>query len=127
MKASRELDALIAEKVFGYGDDWIPKYVRALKIQQEQGSDKLISADFTVAMYDLMLPRYSTHIADAWLVVEKLEGQILIDRMLIGGWLVEIIGLGREPAYCADAATAPLAICLAALKAVKENCDGACN
>ncbi len=93
MKAGRELDALIAEKVFGK-----------------------ICPGFE---FDYVGPHYSTQIADAWLVVEKMWD--------LGGFRVAIIAVDDGQYECdfddmratftLQADTAPLAICLAALKA----------
>ncbi len=96
MKAGRELDVLIAEKVMGEKND---------------------------GNLHLWVPRYSISIEAAWDVVEKFRG-----------WRFELIAL-REPAkndwsqfmvtlsgpidvaIVGTADTAPLAICIAALRA----------
>jgi hypothetical protein len=108
MKAGRELDALVAEKVIGWTN--------------------LIGSSYDVnfggrppgGKWDIV-PHYSTSIADAWLVVEKLktltaDGDIHIE-CLHGEWSVSTC---HEEAWkgWSRADTAPLAICLAALEAV---------
>jgi hypothetical protein len=61
------------------------------------------------------IPSFSTQIADAWLVVEKLK-QLRPDVGLYDhGWVCTFYG---DLVCSADADTAPLAICLSALKAV---------
>jgi len=92
MKAGRELDALIAERVMG--EMW--------------GVGPNLEDT---------LPHYSTQIADAWLVVEKMRPyfEIYCDG---GGWVARF-GWADAGTLAAYADTAPLAICLAALKAVE--------
>jgi|CXWL01.1.fsa_nt_gi hypothetical protein len=128
MKANRPIDAMIAEHVMGtekywairwggsgYGD--FPTYdkavINALKIFGDRRGA-------IIPYWDE--PCYSTDISAAWLVVEKLRER---------GWKIELFG--RTDCWCVlfeqgpnhtlqtaieDADTAPLAICLAALKAV---------
>lgn len=96
MKAGRELDSLIHEKVFGQDPRQEP-------YQRPDG-----------AMVYPFVPEYSTDIAAAWQVVEKLtEGEFHLSRCYGGGWECE---LGAP--YISFGETAPLAICLAALEAV---------
>ena len=138
MKAGRELDALIAEKVMGWKyHDWKTstafEYTKYCFIC---GCTKRLHAP--VAIDDFCgtketPPHYSTQIADAWLVVEKL--------LEMGAWFSlsknhhnftwdcrGIINERKddEVRFIDHADTAPLAICLAALK-TKENDDGACD
>ena len=119
MKAGRELDALIAEKVMGFPyrySRWKGIYVTAGKV-----------------------PHYSTQIADAWLVVMHfkdkqygvaLEGE---DGRDWSRWDFRIWNPFDDPDVADEmahgwdesrdlnerVASAPLAICLAALKAVE--------
>lgn len=96
MNAGRELDALVAEKVMGY------------EVNREG--------------YTGYLPSFSTDIAAAWDVVEKLDlfspGSGLY---LVGSgneWRVfHSLGEGETELWC-DGVSALHAICLAALKAV---------
>lgn len=92
MNAGRELDALIAEKVMG----------DPLQLKMALG------------------PRhYSTDIAAAWEVVEKLRTakyELLICTFS-GKWSVDVLHTGKS-IDVANADTAPHAICLAALNAV---------
>ena len=108
MKAGRELDALIAEKVMGliaYKVQLVapPPRVRTIDELQRVGSP---------------LPHYSTNIADAWEVVDLGHPCGWFDSYYImrygAGYA---IGRCMDDAVYAEADTAPLAICLAALKA----------
>ncbi len=118
MDTGRELDARIAETVFGYTPDYefadlhVPPapHVKELRDQYDEWG---------------ILPAYSTDIAAAWLVVEELRAR--------GIWLEELSGR-YETSYRAGfswrdpergvryqqamADTAPLAICRAALEAL---------
>ena len=96
MKAGREIDALIAEKVMGWPKNSVVWYI----------DDKPFRiSDFSP----------STQIADAWLVVEKIKRENLQIVWDIDGWFVSSIY-----ADTGFAPTAPLAICLAALKATGD-------
>ena len=65
------------------------------------------------------VPHYSTDIAAAWLVVEKMLETSRIDITHEGMlWVCEVID--TEKLAIASANTAPMAICKAALKAVEE-------
>jgi len=127
MEAGRELDALVAEKVMG-------KKVRIL-------SNSLFCWEYDGEYENLYglaqpIPAYSTDISAAWQVVEKLCNWDVDDNMLIlkgqgpdiedkgpdredprdwQWWEAEINGTWGKVE--AQAETAPLAICLAALKA----------
>lgn len=117
--AGRELDALIAEKVMGLElkqpdktnyrrDTW----VYAINDYTDEGP-----------VYVVDCPEYSTDIAAAWEVLEKLsDSQITVNRHMHSGYTVGVFekvqGISIQEKCSASAATAPLAICLAALKAV---------
>lgn len=129
MKAGRELDALIAEKVMGWkyrgygngGGEWTFNGQKMAFGGLNGGS----------------LPHYSTNIADAWMVVEKMGRWHGFDFMIVmpdpeqtfhlrtyeAGWY-EATNDGPERRVVSDADTAPLAICLAALKAVNQEGQG---
>ena len=98
MQAGRELDALVAEKVMGW---------TAIKGDLGSMPDGRIYVE---------VPYYSTAIAAAWGVVEKCKYEVWI-RCLHGSCEVRVVDCGHEITRV-DADTAPLAICLAALKAV---------
>lgn len=118
MKAGRELDALVAERVMGWTDVKLAK-------RPELG----VLGRHPVRHAQEIVPHYSTDIAAAMAVVEELRSWIF--------WVQRVeapLGQVRYSArvytrdkdvpyyfgayYDATANTAPLAICLAALKAV---------
>ena len=99
MKPGPELDALVAEKVMGLGNDWCLH----VGVHPPCGSPCPID--------------YSTDIAAAWQVVEKIGNASLVNHASGGAWHVEFeLKGGSLPYDTGD--TAPHAICLAALKAV---------
>lgn len=125
LKAGRELDALVAEKVMGWrpmqggvsmeigekGDLW------------EDGSRKWYGKDGDPRPMRLLpSPKFSTDIASAWLVVEKTDPVFswVLSRAQDGDYDVSMTfhATDYEIVYEATADTAPLAICRAALKAV---------
>lgn len=124
MNPGRELDALIAEKVMA----WVVSY---------QGTKDMFMRDPTIDEDDLgqsplyAVPPYSTDIAAAWEVVEKMKLSVVNHH---GSWLAgptdysEARGeddrlitaiIGIEDGNDVGGNTAPHAICLAALKAVE--------
>lgn len=115
LPAGRELDALVAEKVM---DDPVDR-----QIVDEHGFEIILCRSH------LVLPRYSTDIAAAWTVVEKLDTDLWLiqvtrktgmNEMSLRWWveLRSLKDLARDPFEVAGD-TAPLAICRAALKAVE--------
>lgn len=128
MEAGRELDALVAEKVMG-------KKTRRL-------SGNLYCWEYDGDYKNLHglaqpIPAYSTDLSAAWEVVEKLCNWDVDDNMLVlqgqgpdlekkrspdgeapQWWEAEIAGTWGK--VMVEAETAPLAICLAALKAIAE-------
>ncbi|MBA5872012.1 MAG: hypothetical protein GDA68_18745 [Nitrospira sp. CR2.1] len=131
MKAGRELDALIAEKVMG----WKPRQSKhgywnldgpngehftdidrrdyTAQYDKETGQ-KVQQAPWWEYFWD-EIPFYSTDIAAAWEVVEKADLWSLYGSIGDGPYRACIQFEDREGLMTAD--TAPLAICLAALKA----------
>ena len=113
MNAGRELDALIAEKVMG---------LRGIGFWPEGGGHYYHTLPcegiFDDVIQKVGIPHYSTQIADAWLVVEKFAEYSISRKRNETAlcWLMNDNKLWRAEI----AATAPLAICLAALKAVSE-------
>jgi hypothetical protein len=125
MKAGRELDALIAVHIMGYEKTYHDCGLMGTRLIEQAGKTYAIPE---------MIPEYSTNIADAWLVVEK---------MIELGWQYEVQGWGKQHGHHStfitwvphnggmkqiihheEAETAPLAICLAALKACGVSIDG---
>jgi hypothetical protein len=127
MNAGRELDALVAEKLMGMGSQ--------MTVQRQPDGSYVPTGEI---WYDC--PEFSTDIADVWQVVKKMHDGI--DPAEMGRYqyltLVCTGAFGERWAasfdfnlshdwyeadvivtcpFAAKAATAPLAICLAALKA----------
>jgi len=94
MKPGRELDTLVAEKVMGLNHDKLDGYPAY----------------------------YSTDIAAAWEVVEKLIPDCFLTLQWIEGWEVSHFEPGPYGGHMhlAHGDSAPHAICLAALKALEE-------
>ena len=137
MKAGRELDALIAEKVMGRTSHiWsehfaLQKTVYCTICGTTKGKGK--EDPYPFCQKD-DIPHYSTQIADAWLVVEKLRKDGFYICLMNDGhdgqvWLSmhsENEGTwdkgGQSDRLVAEidyVESAPLAICLAALKAIE--------
>lgn len=108
--SERERDALVAERVMGWVDFWpdgttdmaYPPNEQVMGIEAERAP----------------IPHYSTDIAAAWQVAEKLDHDYYDVHIqntpgLGDEWCVKLTGL--EHSVCAN--TLPEAICLAALKA----------
>ena len=138
MNAGRELDALVAEKVMGWVFNLPPpsnKYY-CLEAKAKYGD---ASHPVWVKTHDgyqcglcNSIPDYSTSIAEAWGVVEKLKsmGLAVWVGYEAGEWVCmcgEEIDFVLLPEISPDsqgwAETAPLAICLTALKAVGYNTE----
>ena len=123
MVAGRELDAYVAEKVMGRlkpeGD--IARMGLGFHPQGHETRYWSISTADSKRSWYYEGPQYSTDIAAAWEVVEKMHSR---DFSMMAEWDDEdrmwFVGFSNKESYKADeAATAPLAICLAALKAVE--------
>ena len=132
---TRELDALVAEKIMGWAwavtkENGIVPFRRLVDpdIDYSRILDALLPDDKSIRILDRGYPHYSTSIADAWMVVEKITnmqipkhvGQTMLHRLRQCG------GRGWGVIWCSDfgyteevfGKTPELAICLAALKAV---------
>lgn len=130
MKPGRELDALVADQVMGLK--------RTVRIKGTVETTTIytdspyfndgVSEDDMMKYYCLPL-HYSTSIADAWQVVEKLQCQghdwkwfLLLEYDNVETWDCAFHknskSDGGDPDIWATADTAPHAICLAALKAM---------
>ena len=107
MEAGRELDALVAEKIFGFVDLG-PLQFAGLRYQKP-------TTDGVVVLG--RLPYYSTDIAAAWQVVEKYRCGFKLEFVdLYRRWYCEFTI--NENLQSALAETSPHAICRAALLAV---------
>lgn len=116
----RELDALVAEKVMGW------------KVEREvwdtRSQDELTPKyDFGVREADrhvkMRVPNFSRSIDSAWLVVEKMANGLTLehDGLGTGNWSACVWSERACAWRQAEAATAPRAICEAALLAVGEH------
>jgi hypothetical protein len=122
LDAGPELDALVAEKVMGWtkepsanpfpGPKSLPWNWVAPHSTWGPGTPG--------KCYPTSVPKYSTDIAAAWEVVEKLRDQfegVVVDGIKLPGapaWQCIVMNESEK----GEAQTAPLAICRAALKAV---------
>ena len=126
MPAGREMDKIIAEKVFGLEIRETEKWVKSCvpsKLRQPDYKVSIISAG------GLPLKNYSTDILAAWCLIDKMhekEYQYTLRGYFMGGeqhvatfdnqdWA------DKNPLYRAHGATATLAICRAALLTTLED------
>ena len=125
LEAGPELDALIAEKVMGLVpcEQWIDG-MGTLSIIHRGDCDAPIKLQCHDAKPGRWTKRYSTDISAAWEVVEKLTPQFI--DFELGNRRNELFnadfiwGHGLRQYFRANANTAPLAVCRAALKAVQS-------
>ncbi|CEH28850.1 hypothetical protein AM501_27405 [Aneurinibacillus migulanus] len=111
MKAGRELDILVAEKVMGWF--WENEI-----LVSPIGDEKRQRVGVYINGIPHLLPKYSTDMADAWKVLERMQDRYQRGLMptSFGTWVCR--GYLPETAKIQVQAEAPLAICLSALKAV---------
>jgi hypothetical protein len=126
----RELDAAIAERLFGW--KWLEVESSAGGLVRIFRHPELFvygawgPKEEPINYYDT-LPHYSTDIAAAWLVVEKMQEKrncLSLTYGIFSGdfvfeWKAEFRMVPKDGIAWAD--TAPLAICRAALLAVMES------
>ena len=141
MKAGRELDALIAEKVMGWkiamrlcagsneieslydGDDPKSAYYKGAITELKKQYPKDIQPCIVHDVYFDVVPHYSTQIADAKLTTTKILEMPNVSEVVIvgradGGWNVGFLD-NNGVSFAGDwGETEELARCLAALKAV---------
>ena len=126
MEPGRELDALIAEKVMECSVSYIihsPEPRCGCRSQHHNGRVGEAYIDHGQLCVLRAIPEYSTNIAAAWEVVEKMrENQTVGIHEYSEGWEVVLIGPGCAVAD-GQADTAPHAICLAALQVVGHTID----
>ena len=120
MKAGRELDVLVFQKVMGGGRVW-----SGLEVAVEKGHPGYYYIPSgkpwkTHSIDAKQVPLYSENISAAWKVVEKVaEIGISTNIEHYGGKSEIIVTMPNcRGGKVLEAETAPLAICLAALKAV---------
>jgi hypothetical protein len=124
MEAGVLMDALVAERVMGWHNVHKTSFYNdtATHWQSSLGDAFLVGAKDD-KMYEYRIPYYSTDIAAAWEVVEKLQSQnIKVTISTFGeNWWIEIFDYTTEKVVRkAFGTTAPLAICRAVLLAVME-------
>lgn len=116
IKPGPRLDALVAEKVFG-----CTPYIGP-SAQYECGCSPMNPEHETMINSWCVIPKYSTSIADAWQVVEKIEKDFAIQISSDGDakiiWYCYLENEDKGVWVNEKADTAPHAICLAALKAI---------
>ena len=111
MMPGRELDALVAEKVMG------------LRYTPVGSHPNLHSEAWYIPAEESFIwnpPPYSTSIADAWLVVEKMHPDYAFQLQYVTHRYVAIFWCDAAHTYSASSDIPASAICLAALKAVGE-------
>lgn len=141
MDAGRELDALVATHIFGY------RVATKASLGYVRTDDYLCQTDHDGKWGHL--DEYSTDIAAAWLVVERFGLSVLSIREEghVVGWFAGLYGDRTDSDYLdtemgvidgrfggtfggdlyASAPTAPLAICLAALRVVDTHAGASLN
>lgn len=123
MEASRELDAIVAEKIMGYL--WWHRSEGCNQLYEPGSAEWAADMELIPGKHEteyppvLGVPHYSTDIAAAWTLIERHPFYVYIARVH-GFWQCNFYA---PEAFKATADTAPLAICLAALKAAEV--DGA--
>lgn len=137
-EAGRELDSIIAQRLFGYrwwensanGCCYLlsesPRRSRNEATNAIWTECRVRPSDYESRWYDGGLPRYSTDVGSAWLVVEKMREDGFYPNVFVDdtgevsepvAWFCECDPNWRAEAFTSRASTAPLAICIAALKA----------
>jgi len=143
MKAGRELDGKVMSEVFGYPVSWWSLHPNKRKV----GDYRIATFGFEYLWPDaegdmpvlemlvdgewVAVPMVSTDIAAAWQVVEKFAhtsrnkvglelgfSNFRLTAYPVRGWNCHL-GIDGKDGVSANADTAPLAICLAALKAIE--------
>jgi hypothetical protein len=120
LSPGRELDALVAEKVM----EWTQ--VRKQSIANAMGQhvmDDYVGLATPTSTIPQLIPRYSLMIQEAWKVADHLRARSQFVAVLSGlgpqGVQPWICKINRDGGFLEERAdTAPLAICLAALKSV---------
>ncbi len=128
VRSLRDLDALIAEKVLGWYWDQVTFVWDVEPKLYLIPSEGLQSVNQTTSgswgrdsqrrnlLYDM--PSFSTSIADAWQVVEYLRQRYATEMLaLSNGFMIRLFsGDPDNPKYTVRHESAPIAICLAALR-----------
>lgn len=109
---NNKIDALIAEKIMGKVN---VRYFRSRFVWDNVGYINGKPIGDVMGVVDV--PEYSTNISDAWQVVKSLKDKYRVD-LVVDVVDCYVAVMDSENMYEAFAQTAPMAICLAALKAV---------
>ena len=124
MKPGRELDALVAQKVLGWTNiEWVD--LKHASEKEVKGSPPdAVASPYTGHKQQFNIPKYSSDIAAAWGVVEKvnkdLSFEVKVLRENVLGVRYDCIvwtGLDRKINITSEI-SAPHAICLAAIQAL---------
>jgi hypothetical protein len=125
MEAGRELDSLIARKVFGYEITCSVDPLSDFSVgRNRDGSDAKRNFCWVNDDLEIPTPHFSTKIQAAWQVVEKFDkkdNEVYLNHLprFYPEWQCIIFYMdGNRQSAGAD--TAPLAICRAALLAVES-------
>lgn len=128
MNAGRELDALVAEKVMGWHSKQVPLSMFQPHVMVDlwyTAENELISSTDLInqSVKAGVLPHFTTNISDAWRIVEHMRQNkyhIATDdrHEQDAPWWCEFATEEYTIGSQATAETFPLAICLAALRAV---------
>jgi hypothetical protein len=126
MKPGRELDCLVAEKFFGYKVEWLPnprhphEHGKNVAIEPMTCSPPHLFKGWWCPTY-WEIPHYSTDIAVAWQVVEKMQERdwmgVMISPAMGHGWKGWAVNFGGDDSLVYGE-TLPEAVCKAALLAV---------
>ena len=130
MEAGRELDALVAERVMGWGDISLHPMMDSDWWGMPSGPATAIQGAVGWLYTHEKVPNYSTDIAAAWEVVEAVRGRgwsLSLGEGMSGYgdavvWMVDFYK-GNRICLSANGPDVPLAICRAALLAVMEDDD----
>jgi hypothetical protein len=119
MTAGRELDGEVAQKVMGWVDVGLKPIANAFG---QHVIDEWAGVAPEGTGRPSLVPRFSTMIQDAWPVVEKMRREFAFVAVISGkgpsgpaSWVCKV---NRDGGFIEEKGeTAPLAICLAALRA----------
>lgn len=114
MNPGRELDMLVAEKVMQWRCETLWSKLSGEYIGKCENYGRACAQH---------CPSYSTDIADAWEVVEKLQPRWVVNISCLGDHLVTITGMKKDieqKRFQSHEYSAPHAICLAALNTLEE-------
>lgn len=111
---NQQINKLVAEKIMGWETRKryeINKQIHEYAFQNINHPDRIIW---------LELPKFSTNINDAWLIIKALEEKMFFAELIVWADQNECTfeELDNSSKFWAEAKTIEMAICLAALKSV---------